>query len=47
MGLLKADSIIFLIGAGCSVDANIKTSGQMVNEIEKVVSRIFRTFIEG
>lgn len=37
MGLLKADSIIFLIGAGCSVDANIKTSGQMVNEIENLI----------
>lgn len=37
MGLIKADSIIFLIGAGCSVDAQIKTSGQMINEIEALI----------
>lgn len=37
MGLIKADSIIFLIGAGCSMDAQIKTSGQMINEIEALI----------
>jgi len=37
MGLLKVDSIIFIIGAGCSVDAQIKTSGQMIYEIEKLI----------
>lgn len=37
MGLIKADSIIFLIGAGCSMDAQIKTSGQMLNEIETLI----------
>ncbi len=37
MGLLKADSIIFLIGAGCSADAKIKTSGQMIDEIETLI----------
>jgi hypothetical protein len=37
MGLLKADSIIFLIGAGCSADAKIKTSGQMIDEIEMLI----------
>jgi hypothetical protein len=26
MGLIKADSIIFLIGPRCSMDAQIKTS---------------------
>ena len=38
MGLLKADSIIFLIGAGCSADAKIMTSGQMIEEIEKLIT---------
>ena len=37
MGLIKADSIIFLIGAGCSMDAQIKTSGQMMDEIEGLI----------
>lgn len=37
MGLLKADSIIFLIGAGCSADAKIMTSGQMIDEIETLI----------
>jgi len=37
MGLIKADSIIFLIGAGCSMDAQIKTSGQMLQEIEELI----------
>lgn len=37
MGLLKADSIIFLIGAGCSVDAKLKTSKEMINEIENLI----------
>lgn len=37
MGLLKADSIIFLIGAGCSVDAKIKTSKEMITEIENLI----------
>ncbi|WP_061212645.1 SIR2 family protein [Syntrophomonas wolfei] len=37
MGLIKADSIIFLIGAGCSMDAQIKTSGQMIHEIEELI----------
>ena len=37
MGLIKADSVIFLIGAGCSADARIKTSGQMIDEIEMLI----------
>jgi hypothetical protein len=37
VGLLKADSIIFLVGAGCSADAKIMTSGQMINEIERLI----------
>jgi hypothetical protein len=38
MGLIKVDSIIFLIGAGCSRDAQIKTSGQMLDEIEDLIT---------
>ena len=37
MGLIRTDSIIFLIGAGCSMDAQIKASGQMLYEIESLI----------
>jgi len=37
MNSLKADSVIFLLGAGCSVDAEIKASFQMIDEIEQLI----------
>ncbi|MDD3436559.1 MAG: hypothetical protein PHC64_05340, partial [Candidatus Gastranaerophilales bacterium] len=37
MSSIKSDSIIFLLGAGCSMDADIKASSQMLNVIEKLI----------
>jgi len=37
MGFIRADSVVFIIGAGCSMDAQIKTSGQMLDEIEALI----------
>ena len=38
MNTIKADSVIFLLGAGCSRDADIKTSSEMVLEIENLIN---------
>lgn len=37
MNSIKANSVIFLLGAGCSVDAEIKASFQMIGEIEQLI----------
>lgn len=38
MASIKTDSVIFLLGAGCSVDAQIKSSAQMLDEIESLIN---------
>lgn len=38
MNTIKADSVIFLLGAGCSRDADIKTSNEMILEIESLIN---------
>ena len=32
---IKSDDIIILLGAGCSIEAGIPTSNEMIKEIEK------------
>ncbi len=38
MNTIKADSVIFLLGAGCSRNADIKTSNEMILEIENLIN---------
>lgn len=36
---IKEDSILFLLGAGCSYEAGIPISFQMINEVESLISK--------